>query len=73
MTTQSGATYRHYKGSLYRVLHIAHHTETHEALVIYQDTAAPDKIWARPQTMFEEDVIVDGQTIKRFTPVSDDT
>jgi len=31
-----GQVYRHYKGGLYRVLHLAKHTETSELLVIYQ-------------------------------------
>jgi hypothetical protein len=31
-----GMTYKHYKGGVYRVLHLAIHTETSEVLVIYQ-------------------------------------
>lgn len=59
-------TYRHYKGYVYKVLCIAKHSETLEKMVIYQDVTAPDKIWARPASMWNEDVEVDGKTVKRF-------
>lgn len=59
-------TYRHYKGNIYKVLHIAKHSETLEDMVIYQDVNAPDKIWARPATMWNDDIEIDGQTLKRF-------
>ena len=61
---EPGHTYRHYKGSLYRVLMIAVHTETMEPLVIYTDDA---HVWARPQKMFEEQIELDGVRIDRFT------
>ncbi len=44
-----GKTYRHFKGTLYKVIAIANHTETLEKLVIYTHD---DKIWARPYEMF---------------------
>lgn len=59
-------TYRHYKGNTYKVLHIAKHSETLEDMVIYQDVNNPDKIWARPATMWNDDIEIDGKTIKRF-------
>ncbi len=31
-----GGTYKHYKGGLYKVLFMSHHTETDEVLVNYQ-------------------------------------
>lgn len=58
--------YCHYKGNTYRVLHIAKHSETLEALVIYQDVNVPDKVWARPVSMWNDDIEIDGKTVKRF-------
>jgi len=58
--------YRHYKGNLYRLLFIAHHSETLEEMVIYQDVNAPEKVWARPAKMWEETVAVGGCSRSRF-------
>lgn len=44
-----GGTYRHFKGTLHKVICLARHSETEELLVIY--THGED-IWARPITMF---------------------
>lgn len=49
-----GMTYKHYKGEVYRVLHLAKHTETDELLVIYQSLhfgsyhARPLESWNTP-------------------------
>lgn len=59
-------TYRHYKGNTYEVLHIAKHSETLEDMVVYQDVNNPDKIWARPLSMWNDDIAIDGKTVKRF-------
>ena len=63
--------YKHYKGNLYEVIGIAHHSETLEQLVVYKalyDT--PDfgygAIWVRPLAMFNETIVVDGIVVKRF-------
>lgn len=58
--------YLHYKGNLYRLLYIARHSETLEEMVIYQDVHAPEKIWARPASMWEETVEADGKQAARF-------
>ena len=58
--------YRHYKGNLYRLLYIARHSETLEEMVIYQDVNNPEKIWARPVSMWEETVEVGGERVFRF-------
>jgi len=57
-------THRHYKGGLYRVLFEAIHTETEEAMTIYE---TPDgRRWARPSAMFN-DTLPDGR--KRFETI----
>ena len=48
-----GKTYRHFKGTLHKVIAIAKHTETLEDLVIYDHG---DQIWARPYDMFAGEV-----------------
>ena len=58
--------YRHYKGNLYRLLYIARHSETLEEMVIYQDVNNPEKIWARPASMWEETVEVGEERVSRF-------
>ena len=52
--------YRHYKGNLYQVLHIAIHSETHEKLVVYRALYGEYGVWVRPFAMFCEMVQVDG-------------
>ena len=64
--------YRHFKGNIYRVLHIAKHSETLEDMVVYQAMYGEKGIWVRPQTMFEEVIERDGKTFRRFEPVSDE-
>ena len=67
--------YKHYKGHIYRVMLIGNHTETLEKMGIYQainaenscEKASPDTIWVRPEKMFSEHVIVDGNSVPRFT------
>ena len=62
--------YRHFKGNLYRVLHIAKHTETLEDMVVYQAMYGDRDIWVRPKAMFEEVIERDGKTFRRFEPIS---
>ena len=58
--------YRHYKGSLYQVLHTAQHSETEEALVVYRCLYGEYGVWVRPLSLFSETITRDGQKIPRF-------
>jgi hypothetical protein len=62
--------YKHYKGGEYSVLHVAKHSETLEAVVVYQALYGDKGVWVRPLDMFCEDVKVDGKYIPRFKFVS---
>ena len=66
----TGKYYRHFKGNIYRVLHIAKHSETLEDMVVYQAMYGAKGVWVRPKAMFEEVIERDGRIISRFTPIS---
>lgn len=61
--------YRHYKGKHYLVLGMAHHSETCEALVVYQALYGERGLWVRPAAMFLETVVIDGIVQPRFAKV----
>lgn len=50
-----GETWRHYKGGNYKIITLANHSETQEALVIYQSMSF-GSTHARPLSMWEETV-----------------
>jgi hypothetical protein len=63
--------YEHYKGKFYEVIGVARHSETQEELVIYRalydsEEFGNNSLWARPKSMFLEEVEVDGEKIPRF-------
>lgn len=58
--------YRHYKGAEYWVERVVQHSETEEELVIYQALYGKFDWWARPLSMFQESVTIDGESIPRF-------
>jgi len=58
--------YEHYKGNRYRVLGVAHHSETLEELVVYQKLYDDRGIWVRPLDMFVGEVEVEGKNVVRF-------
>ena len=64
--------YRHFKGNLYRILHVAKNSETLEDMVVYQAMYGERGIWVRPKAMFEEVIERDGGTFRRFEPISDE-
>ncbi|WP_165383061.1 DUF1653 domain-containing protein [Acinetobacter sp. WCHAc060033] len=59
--------YKHYKGNLYQVFHVATHSETRDKLVVYQCLYGDYSIWVRPYEMFIETVeLENGQVVPRF-------
>lgn len=63
--------YRHYKGKDYEVLGLARHSETEEHLVVYRTLYGDYSLWVRPLVMFDETIVIDGKTVKRFTFMPD--
>lgn len=63
--------YQHYKGDHYLVLFICLHSETNEELVIYQKLYGDFKVYARPLSMFTEQIEYNGMLQPRFTYVAD--
>lgn len=62
--------YRHYKGNEYELIDVALHSETLEEMVVYRALYDDQKLWVRPAHMWEEEVEVDGKTVKRFELIS---
>jgi hypothetical protein len=65
--------YRHYKGNEYRVLGLAHHSETQELLVVYQALYGERGLWVRPAAMWIETVIAKPgeKSVPRFAFVAE--
>ena len=61
--------YRHFKGNQYEVIAIARHSETDEAMVVYQALYGDRGFWVRPAEMWVETVTRDGVTYRRFEKV----
>lgn len=66
-----GRYYRHFKGNIYKVLHLAKHSETLEDIVVYQAMYGDRGIWVRPKNMFDEVIERDGRLIRRFAEITD--
>ncbi len=60
--------YEHFKGKRYRVLGVAKHSETLEDMVVYEALYKNDlsKLWARPISIFIEEVEQNGKKVPRF-------
>lgn len=64
-----GKIYKHYKGNEYKVLAIAKHSETLEDMIVYQALYGEGEIWVRPYSMWNEEVVLGGKKVKRFTEI----
>ncbi|NTU73077.1 DUF1653 domain-containing protein [Candidatus Roizmanbacteria bacterium] len=67
--------YRHFKGMLYEVIGVAHHSETLEEFVVYRalydnKLYGKNSLWIRPKEMFFGEVTRDGKTFPRFIYVA---
>lgn len=69
MTTPPLGIYRHYKGNLYQLLHIARHSETEELLAVYRALYGDYGVWVRPLAMFAEEVETVNGCVARFALV----
>ena len=69
MTTPPLGIYRHYKGNLYQLLHIACHSETEEPLAVYRALYGNYGVWVRPLAMFTENVVTEQGSVARFALV----
>ena len=58
--------YEHYKGNRYEVVGFATHSENLETMVIYKAMYGDKSTWCRPLSMWNNDIEVDGKTVKRF-------
>ena len=61
--------YRHYKGNEYEVIGIARHSETEEPMVVYRALYGDGCLWTRPAEMWNETVVRDGVSRRRFERV----
>lgn len=59
--------YQHYKGNLYEVVSVGHHSETLDELVIYRALYDDYGYWVRPRGMFQENIVdADNEVVPRF-------
>lgn len=68
--------YQHFKGNLYEVIGVAHHSETLEELVVYRalynsKEFGQNALWVRPKKMFMENIVRDNKEIQRFRYIGD--
>jgi hypothetical protein len=58
--------YRHFKGYLYELIEVAHHSESQEPVAVYRALYGDHGLWVRPLEMFLETIERDGAEIQRF-------
>ena len=59
--------FRHFKGGRYRYVRTAFDSETRERMVIYQAMYGDGQYWVRPEKMFFENIVREGNRFPRFT------
>ncbi len=64
--------YRHFKGNEYEVIGIAKHSETLEEMVIYRALYGEGGYWVRPILEWNDEVVRDGKTFRRFTYIEEE-
>lgn len=62
--------YKHFKGNEYELIDIAIHSETLEEMVVYRPLYGEGKLWVRPASMWNEEVIHNGEKVKRFSYIN---
>ena len=58
--------YRHFKGNAYEVIGIARDSETEKPVVVYRALYEEGGLWIRPAEMWNEIIVRDGKTYRRF-------
>ncbi len=73
MELKPGQIWKHYKGGMYRIVTAAVNNQTDELydVIVYQDTSDESKIWTQSKERFLSIEEYEGQTVPRFTFISD--
>jgi hypothetical protein len=71
LTPTRKGQYRHYKGLPYEVIDTVRHSETLEPMTLYRALYGERGLWVRPSAMFEEEVVIKGVRMPRFTWIGD--
>lgn len=63
--------WQHFKGGVYYVIGVVVQRENGEKLVLYhhESDANPWSLWARPLEMFLGYKVIEGENVRRFTPL----
>ena len=64
--------YKHFKGSIYKLIGIAKDSETLENMVVYQAMYGDHQVWVRPEKMFFEKVEREGKIMPRFEEIEEE-
>lgn len=73
MELKVGQRYKHSKkGTFYKIIALAKHSETLEDLVVYEvEYENPvSKVWVRPLALFVDKIILNGEEKNRFELIS---